>query len=790
MKKQSKQTRLPGSFRTDAKQPAGMTRTTLALGISTAMLLPTAAFAQAAGDGKNSQQLQAVKVESTAIDPNPNAQPGVPYKAQLSGDRRRTKPLAETPTTIQVLTAEAIKDSGATDLREILNAQPGITLGTGENGNAFGDRYIIRGQEARSDVFVDGLRDPGMSIRESFAVDQIEISKGPSSSFAGRGTAGGAVNAITKQATTDLTFTKLSAGLGSDNYQRYTLDANLPVGEQFAARANVLWAKSEVPDRDPAERDRKGIALSGLWRASDALDVTLDYYGFRGHDNPDIGTYIIRATNKVMKPSRVPAYAQDSDFLQSDVDTFTSRINYRFNDAVTLNNLTRYGSTDNGYITTGAGPATTGANNPGGVYNTSTLDGGHTGWQEVEYFANQTNLFINTELAGMKHEFIVGLEYTNHHATRGNFSTGIPAGEAGGRNCITGTGTALNAFCITDASGNRVDNLYTLQNRNVTKNRWSNDWNVKTVSAYIMDTVDLTDDWTVFGGLRLDRYDHSVTSVNASTRVVAYDIDADDNLVNGHVGVTYQITPAGMVYLSAATATDINGGESDANGAGYGGLIVLDGEMQGDPEKSESIELGTKWNLFDERLLLTGAVFQTTKSDVMESLSGADYGEAGTYNTGKNRVRGFEIGAVGEIVDGLTVQAGYTVMESEVLKSFNPVYVGAPLANFAQNSSFVQLKYQATDAFSFGAGSRYESQRRVGQPDTAAVNADGSLTRPLPSYTVFNAFANYRVNKALDFQLNVKNLTDKAYYLAGYRSGNFVYIGDARSYVLTANYQF
>ncbi len=63
--------------------------------------------------------------------------------------------------------------------RDILAAQAGITLGTGENGNAFGDRYVIRGHEARSDVFVDGVRDPGMTTRESFATEQIEITKGP-----------------------------------------------------------------------------------------------------------------------------------------------------------------------------------------------------------------------------------------------------------------------------------------------------------------------------------------------------------------------------------------------------------------------------------------------------------------------------------------------------------------------------------------------------------------------------------------------------------------------------------
>ncbi|HAN68958.1 MAG TPA: hypothetical protein DCQ70_10750, partial [Halieaceae bacterium] len=68
---------------------------------------------------------------------------------------------AGTPATLNILTQSQILDSGKTDLKEILSSQAGVTLGTGENGNAFGDRYIIRGHEARSDVFVDGLRDPG-----------------------------------------------------------------------------------------------------------------------------------------------------------------------------------------------------------------------------------------------------------------------------------------------------------------------------------------------------------------------------------------------------------------------------------------------------------------------------------------------------------------------------------------------------------------------------------------------------------------------------------------------------
>jgi catecholate siderophore receptor len=812
MKKQKGITQISTHFSAcGSAMPPSMKKTSLVIGISTAMLLPLAAVG-AEQEKDNDTVLKTVKVQDKAIDPNPNAQPGVPYKANTSGDGRHTRPLAETPQTITVLTKAAIDDSGSTDLRQILDAQPGITLGTGENGNAFGDRYIIRGQEARSDVFVDGLRDPGMSIRESFAIEQLEISKGPNSSFAGRGTAGGAINAITKQATQAYHFAKLSAGVGSDNYQRYTVDANETVGDQFAVRANVLWAQEDVPDRDPADRERKGAALSGLWTVTDDLDITLDWYRFQGEDKPDVGTYVDRNTRNVRHD--IPVYLQDSDFLKSDVESFTGRVNYHINDNLHFTNLMRYGTTDNGYVTTGAGPATTGANNPGGIYATSTLDSGHTGWQEVEYFANQSNLFLTQDIAGMKNEFIFGAEYTNHTVTRGNYSLGIPAGAAGGRNCIT-TGSTPNAFCITDASGNTVSNVGSLQNRDIVKNPWNNDWNVKSTSAYIMDTVDLTDKITAFAGIRYDYFDYEMlapwnhdgdSGTGASPNVLG-DFKDKMGVWNSHIGLTYKFNPELMVYTSYSTASDINGGESDVGTAtGYGGLAVNvvctdrlnsnpalrgcdpNGSIESDPEKVESIEAGAKWNIFDDNLLLTAAVFQTTKDNVME---GSGYDSGASFNTGKNRVRGIELGVTGEITEDLTAQAGYTLMKSEVLASAIPVYEGESLGNFAQNSSFAQLKYQATDAFAFGGGLRYEGSRYVGQPDTAAVNATtGEHNFSLPSYTVFDAFATYRFSKEFDARINVTNLTDEDYYLAGYRSGNFVYIGDARAVRLTLNYEF
>jgi catecholate siderophore receptor len=753
----------------------------LALGLSTLALTPVQLLA-AEATSPDVQQLSRIKVEEEAIDPNPDAQPGVPYKARTSGDERHSRPLAETPQTISVITKAAIDESGYTDLAQVLDAQPGITLGTGENGNAFGDRYVIRGQEARSDVFVDGLRDPGMTTRESFAIEQLEISKGPNSSFAGRGTSGGAINAITKQATTADDFTRLATGFGTGRHTRLTADINHSFGAQFAVRANALYGYEEVPDREPASRERKGLALSGLYSPTERLNVVVDYYGLRARDNPDLGSYLEGTVPDRVPAADVPVYVQKQDFEDSDVNAVTARFDYAPGGSLRIVSRTRYATSDNGYVVTGARSATTGANNPGGSYATVTLST-HQGWQEVEYFATQNNLLLDTQLFGRDHDFVFGLEYTDHSALNGIYQV-----SNSGQNCITGTGTTLNAWCAVGSNGQPVNGLNTLMNRRISRGNWDIDWHVATTSGVIMDTIDLAEAWTLFAGARLDRFDFDLGIQNTTT-LVQTRYQYADTLWNGHLGLTRKLGKGGMVYATVASASDINGGESDVGtSSGYGGTVIYNGEVAGaNPENSINLELGTKWNLLGERLLLTAAAFQSTKSGVME---GADYSSVGTFNTGKNRVRGVEFGAAGNLTEALTGQLGLTLMQSRVLRSATAANVGKVLSNFADRSLSAQLKYAFTDDIAAGGAVKYESRKYGGQPDTAAVyGSDGQYSQPVPSYAVLDLFATWQINKNLGLRLNIGNVTDKDFYTAVYRSGSFLYKGDARNYRLTFNYE-
>jgi catecholate siderophore receptor len=709
------------------------------------------------------------------------------YNVKTSGDLRRVADLVDTPQTITVLTKDQINEAGRTDLKEILASQAGVTLGTGENGNAFGDRYIIRGHEARSDVFVDGLRDPGMTTRESFASEQIEITKGPSSTFAGRGSSGGAVNSITKKASTAYQFGRIDAGIGTDDHYRLELDYNTPVSTNFATRINLLSTEEDAPGREGISRSRDGLLLSGLYDNTEDLRVYSDFYYLKADDTPDLGSYFDRDTRKPV--SDIPVYSQSSDFLDSEVYAFTVRTEYDINDSLKFYNATRYGQTSNAYITTGANGSVRADEDliaPGAA--TITLST-HQGWQEVEYFATQFNLFWDVFTGDVEHKVLFGLEISDEEVENGVFSF---ADNTAATNCFTSGRRGVSAgYCLLDGNGDVYAQPQNIMGRVFEKGTSDSLFSAQTVAAYIMDTAKINDQWSVFFGLRQDSIDYSNDVVSRGAEL---DYAYKDDFYNGHLGLVYSINDNANIYLTYATATNINGGESDLGAnCGYGGLCGdTDQASAADPETVKNIELGAKWSLLDEKLFVAAALFQMTKLDVMESVGADDYSTLGTLNTGENQVKGIEFAMNGNLTDKLSIQVSAAKMESEVTASITQENIGLTLSNFAEESAFVQLRYQPNDSFAFGGDFTYQGEMYGGQPDSAAgydaTNSQYSIV--IPSYNVVNLFANYHASEAMTFRLNIGNVTDTEYWTAAYRSGAFMYLGDGRSARATVTYEF
>ncbi len=135
------------------------------------------------------------------------------------------------------------------------------------------------------------VRDSGVSVRENFFTEQIEILRGPGSSFAGRGTTGGAINIVTKQASTDKSFYNMDTTYSTDPGERVTLDVNQVINPTLAVRAGGVFqrATSNIAGRSFVKDDRGGGFVALTYKPIDPVKVTADYVHTDIHGLPDFG---------------------------------------------------------------------------------------------------------------------------------------------------------------------------------------------------------------------------------------------------------------------------------------------------------------------------------------------------------------------------------------------------------------------------------------------------------------------------------------------------------------------
>src|SRR5438034_9969439 len=359
-------------------------------------------------------------------DRNPYADAAAPYKVDhLQASGKFPEPLLNTPKTVTVLSKEVLQDKNATTLKQAVLSTAGVTLGTGEGGNAFGDRFFIRGFDARNDVFVDGIRDAGVSVRENFFTEQVEILRRPGSTFAGRGTTGGAINIVTKQATTEKSFYNMDTTFATDHTKRVVLDVNQVISPTLAVRAGGLFQDAGVAGRDYIKDDRDGGFVTAKWTPLDTVKLTATYIHTNLHGLPDFGVPYYRPgspapstgfNNTIGGPfpdfgaNRNNFYGfvnRDYYSIKQDIGTVTGEVN--ITPDLTLSNKTRFQRSVLDYI--GTLPETP-------VDNGKTLSlNPQSRYQVTENVANQTEAVYKSYIGGWKNTTTGGVEASREIAS-------------------------------------------------------------------------------------------------------------------------------------------------------------------------------------------------------------------------------------------------------------------------------------------------------------------------------------------------------------------------------------
>ncbi len=752
------------------RQPASMptARTTLLAGAFGAAFLCVPAHAE-------EQRPPDIVVNGQRPDVNVNAEPEAPYKAESSDDKF-TDSVLDTPKTETIIPKEVIEDIGANSFREIVRSTPGVTLGTGEGGNAFGDRIFIRGFEARNDVYIDGLRDPGVTSREIFAIEQIEVIKGPSAVFGGRGTTGGLVSLQSKRAQFGNDFAVVEGGIGTENYYRGTIDANLQVGKSAAIRVNGLYHNADTPGRDYVENERYGGSIAGTLAVTDTLSINADYYLYRLDGVPDYGHPFDSTTQRPYLVDRDNFYGVvGRDFISNGADIGTVSIEWSPIEDLSIHSTTRYGETWNRYAvsepslcvferdpTTNSCPRSGGVPVPESEYTVSPAM--KSSWRDNSYWANSTYAVAKARTGGIRHEIVLGGDFSDETIDAYRLDVPTTVEDENG-NIVSIPGSFVwDLFDPDPVLG------YTVPIGPDTATGPSTT-NAQTFGAYLIDTIKFSDALRVVLGGRIDSFD--VDYVSSSGQTLDYSAD----FFNWQASGVFKPSDSTTLYVSYATSSNPSGEQLDGNGASYDGISA--DTIDFSPEQNTSWEVGAKAELFGGKLLLTGAAFRIEKDNARESGGrGQPYTNVGTL-----RSQGVELGFAGTVADVVKLFGGYTYTDATITASADPANVGRRFANIPQHTAQLLATVMVTSRFEIG-GQVYYQDSMYGGTQLAG-------TAEVPGYARFDAVARYRISDNLTARVNVLNVTDQRYYDAIYRSGSpFSYIAPGRSafFTLTADF--
>jgi len=712
-------------------------------------------LAQAAEADDNTVTLGATEVTDRADTAS--------YKTEASASNKYTAPLRETPKSVTVISHQVIEDTAASSLADALRTTPGITFGAGEGGNPAADRPIIRGFNAESDVFVDGMRDVAAQSREIFNVASVEVSKGPGSAYTGAGSTGGSLNLVTKSARLGDAY---NGGFtwGSDQTKRTTLDLNKQLTDTSAFRLNLMKHEANVAGRNDVDVSRWGFAPSFAFGLGTDTRVQVNYYHLSTDDMPDYGLPLSLSPNRSKYTLDKPAHVNENnfyglsgrDYRKSTNDSGTIRIEHDFNENVTVANSFRMSRSTLDYIVTN--PDDSRGNVADGLVSRSAKSRNSTS----SGFVNQTDMTLRFNTGFIEHTLNSGVEVSYQDTHNRNY---VVSGTSNCRGTTVGAGDCTSLYrprpgdhwagTITDSSA------YT-------------DTDTKTSAAYVFDTLKLNEQWSLNAGLRYDDYETQASGYATAGRgTTAGDFSRENtaHLWNYQLGVVYNIQPNGSIYAAWSTSSNPAGETS-----GNGGLELSAANTNLDPERNRNYEIGTKWDLFDNKLALTAALFRTDKTNArITDPDGSSYQVLG----GKQRVDGVELTYSGKLTEQWKVYGGYTYMRSELMKATNEVDEGNHLPNTPRHSFNLWSTYAILPKLTVGAGATFVDVRFGNEANSVEV----------PSYWRYDAMAQYKVTKNLDLQLNVQNLTDKRYFDQVFQT-HYAHVAPGRAALVSANFHF
>lgn len=621
-------------------------------------------------------------------------------------------PLIDVPQAINVLSREQLDDQGVDQLGDALRYVPGVVLGQGEGHR---DQVTLRGQNSTADFFLDGLRDDAQYYRPLYNIERVEVLKGANAMIFGRGGGGGVINRVSKAP--EFTRTRASASAGVDSFGGWTLagDLGTPLGDALGLRLNAVY-EDFASHRQDYSGHFWGITPTLGAQLGDATTLTATYEYAQDRRTTDRGL-----------PSRsgLPLQGFDDTFFgntalnRSAVDAHLAhiRLDHSFSEGLKANLTAQYGSYDKYY---------------GNVYPRAAVSAanmieleGYNSTTKRENWIVQGNLSWTGSTGSLGHTLLLGFEA----ATQNTAATRSEA--------LFGT---LGTSQITVPLAERI--IQPAARFGPITRASSSD--VRALSAYVQDQIDIGDHLKLVAGLRYDHF--RITSIN---QINGFAGERSDGKWSPRLGVIVKPQENLSLYASYARSFLPQSGDQ---------FTVLDATTATlAPEAFRNLEAGIKWDATD-RLAFTLAAYQLTRSNTRanDPLSGQP------VLTGESRVQGIEATLVGQLTPQLQLTVGYALQDGEIRATTTAAPAGRTLAQLPRHQFSAWTRYALTDNLALGMGLVRQSSQF----------ATISNAVRLPGFTRIDAAVFYDLSDTVALQLNIENLTDSDYFHAAHTDNN------------------
>lgn len=648
----------------------------------------------------------------------------------------------DSPFSSAVVTNNQIQEQAAQKLGDLFIQDASVSDNSGAY-TAWSTYLTVRGMELdwQNSYRIDGKPFLGYTVTLPYEhMEQVELLKGATGFMYGFGAPGGMLNYVTKKPTDAPTR---SVGLGYTGSS--IVRANADLGGRLGAdgglgyRLDVTHEEGRTTNDGSLKRSSFLLALDAKLTNQLSWDFQAIYQDRQTKDTePGVLTRSLLGNHLPTPIRNDETIVGPGNYVDNKFGFVATGLKYRIDaDWQAQTNFSQ------SYSKTRRNESILSLQNVAGDYIDARADYG----ERYQYSYWDAMLQGRTQVAGMTHHVVAGLSWQkqrNDDSRNAVYIPNVGTGNLGSQNTTrydsSGSFDSLGMYRLTEL---------------VHK------------SVFASDRIELTDRWSVLGGLRWIQYEKlNWDGTGASTAPYR-----ENGIVTPTVAVMYKVAPETMAYASYV--------ESLQQGATVAKLPTYTnaGEML-NPLMSKQWELGVKKD--STSWSGSAALFQVTKTTEYDRSCGA--GCLTKVQDGKSVFQGLELGATAHLNKLWSLGGNLMLLDAEYATG-EAAIVGRRVAGSPRRVATVQLAYRVPEiqGLQVRLGAKYTSKTPLRVDNT--IDVDG--------YTLVNLGASYDTQvagQAMTFRAHLSNLFNKKYWM--YQYANYIKAGDPRTLNVSATLHF